>query len=295
MPMGQFRLNQNCASGSIMSGRQYKGGLAMRRTGFAIHAIVMLFLAICTTAAATAQEPLGSAGALRGGVYVLKCFVSVPGNEFSYKEKTDMMQKCDEAVTWLVEQAQTYNVSVKFGGGTFGLYADIKLDGISYGPGDGDNSTAMVSKTLKEIGYPNSLALHYWVRDNTDCHNAIVLIFVKGRGKSYAIPYASEGLDRELYFVEGAMLYEKQRDGVELAPAQIAHEILHLFGAWDLYETPHQTKLNETVARETFPNSVMGRVAHDINSLNIDPLTAWLIGWNNKPEPWFKLLKPKGW
>jgi hypothetical protein len=118
---------------------------------------------------------------------------------------------------------------------------------------------------------------------------------VKGSGKSYAIKYASESLDRELYFVEGAMLYEKQRNGVELAPAQIAHEILHLFGAWDLYETPHQTKLNETVAKESFPDSVMGRVAHNINSLKIDPLTAWLIGWNNKPEPWFKLLKPKGW
>jgi hypothetical protein len=266
----------------------------MRRAGFAIHAIVMLFLAACTTAAA-AQEPLGSAGALRGGVYVLKCFVSEQGGGFSYKEKTDLAQKCDEAVTWLVEQAKTYNVSVRFEGGTFGLDADVKLDDIGYGPDDRGNSAAMVSKTLKEIGYPNSLAFHSWARGNIDCQNAIVLIFMKGRGKSYAIPYTSESLDRELYFVEGSVLYEKQWNGVELAPAQIAHEILHLFGAWDLYETPHQTKLNETVAKETFPDSVMGRVAHDISSLKIDPLTAWLIGWNDKPEPWFKLLKPKGW
>jgi hypothetical protein len=275
----------------------------MRRAGFAIHAIALFVLAVCPAAAAAkAQEPIGSAGALKGGVYVLKCFVSEPGNEFSKREKTDMANKCNEALDWLKEQARSYNVSVKFDGGTFGLEEDIKLEDISRGPGLGDgddaddgDSASMVFRTLKKIGYPTSLAFHSWAMDNTDCENALVLIFVKGRGKAYAIPYTSESLDRELYFVEGAVLYEKQRNGVGQAPSQIAHEILHLFGAWDLYETAHQTKLNETVAKETFPDSVMCRVAHDINSLEVDPLTAWLIGWNDKPEPWFKLLKPKGW
>jgi hypothetical protein len=264
----------------------------MRSACAVIHAIVFPLFAICPLAAA-AQEPLGSAGALRGDVYVLKCFISDSSNEFEIEEKTDIVNKYHKAVDWITSQAHNYDVPVRFEGGTFGLDADIKLDNISYGPGTEHDNAAMVSRTLKKIGYSNSLAFYSWVRDNTDCYNAIVLIFVKGRGKCYAIPYFSTRLNRELYFVEGAMLYEKQQNGIDLVPATIAHEILHLFGAWDLYETPYQTKLNETVAKETFPNSVMFRVAHNINKLEIDPLTAWLIGWNDEPEPWFKLLKPK--
>ena len=48
----------------------------------------------------------------------------------------------------------------------------------------------------------------------------------------------------------------------------------------------------ESLAREHFSNSIMHRVDFSINNLSIDPLTAWRIGWNKTPEPWFYALNP---
>ena len=63
----------------------------------------------------------------------------------------------------------------------------------------------------------------------------------------------------------------------------IAHEILHLFGGWDLYKTFQTSEEQEKEARIQFPNSVMLRTSYDVSDVEIDPLTAWRIGWSEQP------------
>ena len=59
----------------------------------------------------------------------------------------------------------------------------------------------------------------------------------------------------------------------------MAHEILHQFGAWDLYFGERQTKESAAKAKELYPNSVMINTYKNKSELEIDRLTAWRIGW----------------
>ena len=71
-------------------------------------------------------------------------------------------------------------------------------------------------------------------------------------------------------------------------PAVIAHEFLHLFGAWDLYISPFErkifAKIKKRKAMAKYPNEIMAFTHKNIDSLSISPLTKYLIGWESKLE-----------
>lgn len=71
-------------------------------------------------------------------------------------------------------------------------------------------------------------------------------------------------------------------------PAVIAHEFLHLFGAWDLYITPFDSKRKaikkKKQAMELFPNEIMAFQYRNIESLEISQFTRYAIGWDSYLE-----------
>jgi len=237
------------------------------------------------------QQNLGSARSLKGDIYVLYCFVSDNNHEWSSQEKKDVVSKYREATNWIKNQATLYNDTVNFTNGSYGMNADVKLDQIVSGTGSKNEDARMVTLVLRQFGYTNSLSFYNWVIKNTKCTNALVFIFAKGQGRSYSMVYQS-GMSEELYFMEGAMFFEKQSNGVPLSSSTIAHEMLHLFGAWDFYRTFEQTQDREDRVRKMFPNSIMLRTSHNINELSVDEVTAWLIGWKSDHKPWYEWFKP---
>ena len=235
---------------------------------------------------------IGSAKTLEGSTYILKCFISDYRDEWSHEEKLIVINKYHEATNWLKEQALRYNVRIGFTGGVFGLTNDVKLDNIETGTGSGLENVRLISIVLRRIGYADSLAFYNWAKDQ-GFDNVLVILFAKGSGTGYAMSMQSEDMDRGLFYLEGAILYEKYQNGLDLVSSSIAHEILHNFGAWDLYVTfRQQFREMESFAREHFSNSIMHRVGFDINNLSVDPLTAWRIGWNKTSESWFYALNP---
>lgn len=66
-------------------------------------------------------------------------------------------------------------------------------------------------------------------------------------------------------------------------PSVIAHEFLHLFGALDLYVTPFDDKRKaqkrKEFAMKQFPNELMAFAYRDLDSLQVGPLTEYLVGW----------------
>jgi len=68
--------------------------------------------------------------------------------------------------------------------------------------------------------------------------------------------------------------------------AVIVHEFLHLFGALDLYISPFDRKKKSLKKKaevmKLFPNEVMAFAHRPLDSLNISPLTKYLIGWDNE-------------
>ena len=235
----------------------------------------------------------GSAQQLVGNVYTLICFVSGPDDVWSFTEKQEIMKKIDNSQLWLQQQAQRYGVDVNFEErGQYGLEADIKLPTITRGTASGTEPVDWVSKTLYAIGYTSTQQFVDWVAKHTKTQNSHVLIFVKGKGNGYAMPSSTE-MDRELYFLEGAVLYEQFPNGYELPASAIAHEVLHLYGAWDLYQTFQQSAENEKRARKKFPDSIMLRTSYYIDELEVDELSAWRVGWNQQPKNWYSSFEPK--
>ena len=69
-------------------------------------------------------------------------------------------------------------------------------------------------------------------------------------------------------------------------PSVIAHKFLHLFGALDLYISPfdknRKAKKKKDFVMKNFPNEIMAFPYRSLDSLNISPLTEYLISWDNK-------------
>ena len=83
------------------------------------------------------------------------------------------------------------------------------------------------------------------------------------------------------------------------SPSVIAHEFLHIFGAYDLYLTPFDKKKKNIKKKEKlmemFPNEIMAFAHRDINSLQISEFTKYLIGWKKElPEEYQRLILNKG-
>jgi hypothetical protein len=73
-------------------------------------------------------------------------------------------------------------------------------------------------------------------------------------------------------------------------PSVIAHNIMHLYGAADLFETPyrrHEKNIRDLLER--YPDDIMQDVyGRGLGELNIGAYTEYLIGWRNSLSPELK-------
>ena len=127
------------------------------------------------------------------------------------------------------------------------------------GTRSGNENVEMVHLISEALGFTSP---HAWRNQFTESQFA-TLMFLKRDGASYAIPQET-GLDSR-YDIEGAVLYNNFEPGVPCATC-MAHELLHVFGAWDMYETFQITKEQMDVASQLYPNSVMLRTSYNPTS-----------------------------
>ena len=64
------------------------------------------------------------------------------------------------------------------------------------------------------------------------------------------------------------------------------------FVTWQHYKTFRQTAENEAKAKEQFPNSVMLRTSYYTDELEVDEVSAWRVGWNQRPKSWYQGFEP---
>jgi hypothetical protein len=257
---------------------------------------LLLTLLLLGVAALSAQEIgkryQGSAPALDGNIYVLTYYVTE--TEWTDEEAEWFYGLVLEAEDWLVKQALEYGKEVSFENGIYGIDKPLLMSNIVSGNGSGDEPVDIVSKVMTLMGFDNGLDFVSWVKSNTDCTSCLVLIVANKPGRGYSMAYKNL-YSLEKYFLEGSMLYTGFESGKPACAAGIAHEMCHLFGAEDLYETFVQTKENEERARELFPDDIMLSTSYNINKRKIDRLTAWFIGLTDEMEDWYTsfLYKPK--
>ena len=128
------------------------------------------------------------------------------------------------------------------------------------------------------------------------------LVFLNDSGVSYTVPYYQG--DGAEWYLEKCYLYLYDLGGRRNyeCPATYAHEMLHLFGAWDLYEENADDGVTSQVVdyiQEEYPTELMlttytvwGGYDYDSVPQVISPLTAYAIGWieDCRELDWFPSL-----
>lgn len=195
----------------------------------------------------------GETKVLAGDVMVIVVFVNDPVSRWTERAKKDFCWNYFSAMKKIEAAARPYGVKLKL----MNAFDEVELTMNC----TMDNISAWTTQVVSKKGHTSiqSMQKDYKRLYNSD-ETPIVFAFNR-KFRSYAQsadamhPYGNEFCVASL-------------DGSEKT---IIHELLHQFGAEDLYY-PEQIR---AVADRYFPHSVMGGSVGD----EIDPLTAYLIGW----------------
>ena len=226
----------------------------------------------------------GSAKVLEGRIYVLSIFVTE--SDWALDTKLDIFKSIRDGQKWLEQQASSYQKNVEFVNGEVGVFEPFVAPMVpDYD--SGKPSITFVREYLEKAGYPSGRAFMEWVRKRTGCGQAFVFVVANRFGRGYALPFVTGAED---YFLEGCILYCGPSE--TLSPCSVAHEFLHLFGAWDLYPTDVQSVENSNRMDRMYPYEVMHK-GSSLEQMQMSPLTAWLVGLTDKTETWFESFRPK--
>ena len=198
----------------------------------------------------------GSCRALRGSVAVCAVFVQEPGNVWTEAEIREQQTAQTEALQYLLRQARVYGVPLRF------RQTVRRMDTQRvWAYGDTQNFVAAYIKSEGKRSFRECIAALSAAAGTEQA--AFVFLF-----KKEAVSFAScaySGDEPEAVFMYGKLHFS------------VLHELLHLFGAVDLYYP-------QPVAKEVsrlFPNSAMfGDASPDRRAL--DDLTLYLIGWTDR-------------
>jgi hypothetical protein len=202
---------------------------------------------------------------LIGEVHVIVIFSSNYNNEWKDFEKTEKLRLIEENMKWVQKKANKYNQTFTFEIKKYGGNCDKK---IKYNGVDVLLIEQAIDSVIKCIAneIPQSLI------NNTNQKNVICVIFHKDKGRSFANPsYISN------FFLDYCVIYERHRNGVTCDNSVIGHEILHLFGAVDLYSDNNDLNFRNLVNKYC-KNDIMSKTGN-LNTLLITEFTAYKLGW----------------
>ncbi len=234
-------------------------------------------------------EP-GAAGPLVGKVYPLLIWVSAPGDRWLAHEKDAVRRAASDARAWIVAEATQNGTFLEFlQGGEFGSAVDLSVEEIPLACGSGEELTTWMPLLVRQLGYASPGQLLNRIQLSSGCDGMHAIVMVRGAGRSYAVSAPSDPDETDVIPVAACYL---GRDGT-VSPQTIAHELLHLHGAWDLYEDEAQRGSVHAAAAIHFPNDIMFRVDRPLPELEVGPLSRWRIGWDSKAAGWYDFFRPR--
>ncbi|MBQ8596597.1 MAG: hypothetical protein IJ409_02285 [Lachnospiraceae bacterium] len=221
---------------------------------------------------------LGSAKYLEGTNVLYSLFVDTPDAVWQQADKEAALEKLQIATEYIEEAAGEYGVDAEL---ICDWQENVDLSGqtaVDFPIRDGED---FEDRLDEEIAYWVENTVDYEVLKETHgAEGAALLVFVNNPSVSYAIVF--DGTDNPK---ESVIMFSKE------APAVYAHEIMHLFGAHDLYEEAEFTSEVCAYVRETYPLEIMYRVtdvqgkSYDDEIVNtLSPITAYHLGWVDEIE-----------
>ncbi|MBQ3644645.1 MAG: hypothetical protein II961_08620 [Candidatus Riflebacteria bacterium] len=233
---------------------------------------------------------VGLAKTLRGSICVCTFFVSEKNWQNDQYHKL-YKQNLEIAEKWLTREAKKYGSIISFEN----VYplgdSSIPIDKI-YGLNETDpnayGSFLKVLESMEISGKEFKKRLRY----ETACENIVTNFVIDKDGRSYCfLDYQGSGEDS---FMDFTWIY-KTGWGKVNPPGVIAHEMLHAFGAFDLYERENYRKEQSNAVKKNYPDEIMYTADYEnINKSYISPITAWKVGIGEKSKA-LDFYVPDGW
>jgi len=222
-----------------------------------------------------AKMNCGSSKTLDGTCLFINVFLSDSTSSFNTGEKARAIFLLGRAANYLTQQAKAYDKDLSTIYKERDLVFDYKTEDDI--PTDLDNFMwgYPIIENLYEQNDIENLIEKY------DAENISFLFHVNKTGRSYALAsrFEYDGLyDNEIAVIFSSDFTE-DNEVSGTTEYVYAHEILHLFGAIDLYYPFNPDDERIKLAEAYFPNDIMLVYAYDINSAFISNLDAYLIGW----------------
>jgi hypothetical protein len=154
-----------------------------------------------------------------------------------------------------------------------------------------EKKISLTHEVLAAAGYNDIQQFYDSVKSASHADHIVLLIFANTNGRSYAQPSASERRDNR--YLESALIYDASENNyTETNYGTIMHEMLHLFGAWDMYHSETRNFDMEAKINGVFKNSVMLNDRNETAYFGVDQLTAWRIGWTKTYFSWYEMFRP---
>ncbi len=216
---------------------------------------------------------LGSAQYLRGRNLLYSLYVDTTESSWSGEEKEEVLSKLEIASAYIEDSAKRYHVKTEL---VCNWQENTDLSGSAKVKFPIDDEADFEDRLDQEIALWVEKKVDYdALMEAYDAEGIALLIFVNNQVSSYAIVY--DGIDnpKESVILAG-----------EETPAAYAHEILHVFGAHDLYKGEEYTKDVTDYVKKAYPMEIMYRVTdldgkrYEDRVVNeISPITAYHLGW----------------
>ncbi len=230
------------------------------------------------------KRGVGSASVLDGSIYVYNVFLSDSRSGWTRAEQQRAKDQLHLAYDFITRRARDHGKSLVF---VEEFAADVQLDfRIPLDPhADPRWTEYAIARAAAEPG-PKLVER---IRSQTRADHVVLCLHVNKRALSYNLAYYEGVADR--YAAERMVCFTGYPDGRATSAATYAHEILHLFGAGDLYFPYDESPLRKERAARAFPNDVMYRVDYDLDQLDVGPFTAYRVGWKVELDPKFRTLE----
>lgn len=238
------------------------------------------------------QKAYGSAALLTDATVLVNVFLNdaAHGHTWDAESRAAAVQRTQLAVDWITEQAAGYEAAVNLicdrsaDGSDSTLTRSYLVQSAMQGGENSEGSSAFLDEmdTLCASLAADSRLAAYGAR-----HIAF-LFFLPISGTSFTMAHYAD--DGDSFYYEYSCLYKTDAytDGEAESPATYAHEILHLFGAPDLYEGSSDPYVDEALVSyvaDTYPGDIMlstyeddGSSRFDAITKEISPLTAYCLG-----------------
>lgn len=211
--------------------------------------------------ASFSQISLGSAKKLSGSIKINAVFVNGDSSLWTKKEKDKYLSVLYKNMGWLSIKGRQYKANISFSIDTSNYFSPLSI---------------FKNREKEEIGkivnkYANNDQYGYSLSKKAD--NFLFVFFVKCDGRSFA--ERSIEISPNM-FIEYSVIFYSYWPDIDGTESVMAHEVMHCFGANDLYDDSDNKK--DEKLQKIFPNEIM-RYVGNLNNLLISRYTANTIGW----------------